>query len=146
MAAGAWEIYDDFKLRIGDGTHDLDGHAFVVALYLSTSNAGTLSNSVLATLTNEVSGNGYARDTTNTITWTRSGATATFDITTDPQYTASGGSIVARRAVLYNDTPTSPADPLVATCLLDSAPADVTVTSGNTLTIVINALGVFTLT
>ena len=145
MAAGAWNVYDKFPLYMGDGTIDMDGDTFHVALFLSTSNAATLTNDELGDLTNEVSGSGYARDTSNTISWSESSGVITFDITTDPQYTASGGSITARFGVIFDDTPSSPADPLVAECLLDSTPADVTVTDGNTLTIQIAAAGVFTL-
>ena len=145
MAAGAWNVYDKFPEYMGDNTIDMDADSFVVALYTSASNAATLSNTVLANLTNEVTGNGYARDTTNTVTWGESGGVVTFDITTDPQYTASGGNITARFAVIYDDTPTSPADPLVCECLLDDTPADVTVTDGNTLTLQIAAAGVFTI-
>ena len=45
-------------------------------------------------------------------------------------WTASGGSIVARFAVLYEVS-----GDVLAYCLLDSTPADVTTTAGNTLTI-----------
>jgi hypothetical protein len=37
-------------------------------------------------------------------------------------------------------------DPLICYCLLDSAPADVTASAGNALTITMNASGTFTLT
>jgi len=63
---------------------------------------------------------------------------------TDSIKMAAGGSMVARFAVLYDDTAAN--KDLIAYCLLDSAPADVTVTTGNSLTIQINAAGVFSLT
>jgi hypothetical protein len=47
---------------------------------------------------------------------------------------------VARFAVLYEV-----GGDVVCYCLLDSTPADVTVTTGNVLTLQINASGVFTL-
>jgi hypothetical protein len=59
---------------------------------------------------------------------------------TDATWTASGGSIVARFAVIYEVTGN-----VVCYCLLDSTPADVTVTTGNTLTVQIAAGGVFDL-
>jgi hypothetical protein len=122
-----------------------------MALFLSTSNCNTLSvgTNVYGDLTNEhANANGYTTGgvavTTNT--WTNSGGTITFDITTDPSWTASGGSIVARFAVLYkNATVNTIVKPLLCVCLLDTAPADVTTTTGNTFTIVINASGLFTL-
>lgn len=44
------------------------------------------------------------------LTWTRSGDVCTLDAT-DPTWTSA--TFTARYAVLYDDTPTSPADPLV---------------------------------
>jgi len=66
--------------------------------------------------------------------------TVTVDVTTDPVWTASGGSIVARWAVIYEV-----GGNVLCYCLLDSAPADVTVTTGNTLTVAAHASGIFTL-
>lgn len=63
--------------------------------------------------------------------FTLAGTTSvTVSFTTNPVWTASGGSIVARFAVIYEV-----AGDVAFFCLLDSAPADVTVTTGNTLTI-----------
>ena len=59
---------------------------------------------------------------------------------TDATWTASGGSIVARYAVIYEV-----GGNVLCYCLLDSTPADVTVTDTNTLTVTINASGLFTL-
>lgn len=52
----------------------------------------------------------------------------------------SGGSITARSAVLYEV-----AGDVLNHALLDAAPADVTATDGNTLTVAASASGVFTL-
>ena len=57
-------------------------------------------------------------------------------------WSASGGSIVARYAAIWNST--SPYN-ILCWCTLDSTPADVTATTGNTLTITMNASGIFTL-
>lgn len=145
MAAGAWKLYESAKEFIGDGTIDLDTHTFNVALFLSTSNCNTLTHDELADLTNQVAnGAGYTTggQALSGVTWSRSGGTVTFDAN-DPVWTASGGPITARFAVIYNDTATG--KPLLAVCLLDTAPADVTATDGNTFTIQINASGIFTL-
>ena len=145
MAADAWKVYDKAKEYIGDGTIDLDGDTFKVVLCTVTSNATTQTLQLYASLTEELStANGYtaAGDTPGSVTWTESSGTVTFD-SADPAWTASGGSITARYAVLYDDTPSSPADPLIAYCLMDNSPADVTVTDGNTLTIQLNASGYF---
>lgn len=143
MAASAWTVCYPFRERIGNAELNLDTDTFVVRLYASTSNLAATSDDASA-LTNELStANGYtAGGYTVTPGWTRSSGTCTFDIS-DPTWTASGGSIVARFAAIVDTTATP--DRVVAYCTLDSTPADVTTTTGNTLTISINASGVFTL-
>lgn len=148
MAADAWDFYNEFTEYIGDGTIDLDADTFNLGLYLSTSNAATLSTSGRAALTNQhATANGYTQpgSALASVTWARSGGTTTFDAA-DEVFTASGGSIVCRFAVIDDDTVTTPvADPLICYSLLDNTPADVTATDGNTLTIAMHASGVFTI-
>lgn len=143
-APGPWVMYNEFKETLGKKVVDLVNDTFKVGLFLSTSNAGaaTLATAQYATLTNQVAtANGYtATGTSVTPGWTRSTGTVTFD-TSDAAWTASGGSITARFAVLYDNTSTN--KDLVAYCLLDSAPADVVVSDTNTLTI--NVVNVFSL-
>lgn len=80
-------------------------------------------------------------------TLTLSGSTATFTTGTNTVWTASGGSIVARYAILYAvGTFNSLVNPLIAYILMDTTPADVTVTNGNTLTLAWNASGIVTWT
>lgn len=56
--------------------------------------------------------------------------------------TASGGSLAAFQYVyIYNDTPTSPADPLIA--CIDNGSA-ISLATGESVTIVWNAAGIFT--
>lgn len=142
MAAGNWIVYDSFKEYMGDGTIDLDTHVFKVLLTTSTYTPA-LTHTQISDITNELSGSGYARYTL-TQTWTKSSSTTTFD-SDDATFTASGGTITARYAVIFDDTTTTPADALVAYCVLDSSPADVSVTDGNTLTVAMNASGIFAL-
>jgi hypothetical protein len=150
MAAGKWKIYDFAKKYLSDGTHDLDDTTnWKAALWLSTSNANTLGvgTGVYGDLTNEhANANGYTTGgvALTGITWTRSTGTLTFDCA-DPVWTASGGSIVCRFATIYrNATVNTIVKPLLCVTLLDTTPADVTTTTGNTFTITINASGVFT--
>lgn len=139
MAAGAWTLTAKAKEYMGNKVIDFDNDTFKVVLCSSSSNISTSSDGYAA-LTGELStANGYTSGgaTASTPTWTPSGTTLTFD-TDNVSWTASGGSIVARFAVMYDDTVTTPtADPIIAYFLLDSTPADVTTTSGNTLTITI---------
>jgi hypothetical protein len=58
----------------------------------------------------------------------------------DLVWTALTGDIVARFAVIYES-----GGDVLCYCLLDSTPADVTATDGNTLTIALHSSGIFTL-
>jgi hypothetical protein len=139
MAAGNWTYTNATRTNLSNGTY-LDADSYKIALFLSTSNIGA-SSTTYAGLTNEhANANGYTTGG-NAVTLSRSGTTTvTFDTTDPATWTASGGSIVARYAVLYEV-----GGNVLAYCLLDSTPADVTVTTGNTLNITINASGVFSL-
>lgn len=140
MAAGAWTFTNGGRTSLIDGTFDINSDTWKCALFLSTSNIGS-GSTTYAGLTNEHSNaNGYTTGGIS-ITLTLSGTTTvTVDISSDPVWTASGGSITARFAVIYEVSGN-----VLCYCLLDSAPADVTATSGNTLTVAANASGVFTL-
>ena len=143
MAADAWVLHDTYLEYEGDGTVDVDNDTFVVRLYSSSSNVATTSIIDASSVTNELStANGYTNGgSTVAVTWTQPTAgTVMFDAA-NPSWTASGGSITARFAGLV-DTTTTP-DTLVAHCLLDNTPADVTATDGNNFTISMNANGVF---
>lgn len=140
MAAGNWTFTNGARTSLLDGTFDLDTDSFKIALFQQSSNIGA-SSTTYAGLTNEVAnGNGYTTGG-NAVTGSLSGTTTvTFDTTDPAVWTASGAGFTAYYAVLYEV-----AGNVLAYCLLDSSPADVTVTAGNTLTITINASGVFTL-
>lgn len=140
MAAGAWTLTDGGRTKVLNGTFDIDSDTYKVALFLSTSNIGA-SSTTYAGLTNEhANANGYTTGGITVSPLTLSGTTTvTVDFTTDPVWTASGGSIVARFAVLYES-----GGNVLAYALLDSTPADVTTTTGNTLSITTPS-GAFTL-
>lgn len=152
-AAGKWKLYEEANKRLADGTFDMDNASLglTMALFLSAGNANTLSvgTGLYGDLTSEhANANGYTtggQALTNEV-WTKSSSVTTFDCD-NVVWTASGGSIVARYAVIYcNATVNSIVKPLLCVCVLDTAPADVTATNGNTFTITINAGGVFTQT
>jgi hypothetical protein len=121
---------------------------FKVTLH-SSSYTFAATHQVYADLTNELStANGYTNGgaALGSVTFSRSGNVTTFDAA-DTVWTASGGSIVARRAVIRAiGTFNSQVDPLVASILLDTTPGDVTTTTGNTLTLQWNASGLYTIT
>jgi hypothetical protein len=139
-AAGAWTFPNGARTKMIDGTFDIDTDTWKMFLALSTSNLGT-GTTTYAGVTNEhANANGYTTGGI-AITLTLSGTTTvTVDIQTDPVWTASGGSIVARFAGIYEV-----GGNVLCYCLLDSTPADVTATNGNTLTVAANASGVYTL-
>ena len=144
MAAGTLTFYDSFVEALGDGTIDLDTHTFKVALFTSSYSPSAASTTFSA-LTNEVSaGAGYSAGgaTLGSVTWAQTSGTAKFDAA-DTVWTASGGDITARYAVLY-DSSVGGAGDLIGYILLDTAPADVTATDGNTLTIQWSGSGIFT--
>lgn len=139
MAAGAWTFPTAAKTSLTTGTF-LDADSYKIALFLSTSNIGSGSTTYAGVTNEHANANGYTTGG-NAVTLSRSGtSTVTFDTTDPTAWTASGGSIVARYAVLYEV-----GGNVVCYCLLDSTPGDVTATTGNTLTLTIHASGVFTL-
>lgn len=140
---GTFVWYNKGKKNLGD-TIDIGSDAFAVLLTTSTYTPAQ-THEFVSDITNEVTGNGYSRKVLSSVTWTEADGTVTFD-SDDPVWTASGGSIVARYWILFDNTPATDAGKqLLAYGLLDDTPADVTTTDGNTLTYNVPASGWFTL-
>lgn len=139
-APSAWTLTNTGRTDLINGTWIFGTDTFKVALFLSTSNLSA-SSTTYAALTNEhANANGYTTGGVS-VTMSKSGTTTvTVTWSTDPAWTASGGSIVARFAVLYEVSGN-----VVAYSTLDSAPADVTVASGNTLTVQKSGSGIITI-
>lgn len=118
-----------FVEDLAHGVHDLESDQLVVAL-TAAANAPVNTNEILANLT-EVS---YTNLSSRNITTSSSGqTTGTYSLVlTDLVLTASGNVATFRYVAVYNDTPTSPADPLIAYFDYGS---DVTLASGETFTI-----------
>lgn len=146
MPAGAFEVYDKYDFYSRTGVID-DGDVYKAALFTSASNAGTLTNDVLATITNEVAnGNGYTTGglTLANVTVTENAGTTSFDCD-DFLWTPAGGNIVADRLVIYRSgSGGGVTDPVVATCQLDTA-GEITRIPGDTLSVKVSIAGsVFT--
>lgn len=140
MPASVWTFTNEGRTKLLDGTLRIGVDTFNMALFLSTSNIGAASTTY-AGLTNEhANANGYTTGGIAVALTTAGTTTVTVDVTTDPVWTASGGSIVARFAVIYEV-----AGNVLCYCLLDDTPGDVTATDGNTLTVAIHNDGVFSL-
>lgn len=140
MAAGTWQFTESARTKMLDGTFDFDSDSFKVALFLSSSNLSPTSTSY-AGLTNEhANANGYVTGGA-AVTLVLSGLnTVKIDFSVDPEWTAAGGDISAHFAVLYEVS-----GDVVCWCYLDDTPADVTVSSGDTLRVAAHVNGVFTL-
>lgn len=104
--------FEAFSEHLAEGVHNLDTGTIKNMLTNGAPNAAT--HAVKSDLTDISGGNGYTAggaDTQNATS--RSGGTTTVTAV-DIVVTASGGSIGPfRYVVAYNDTPTSPADPLI---------------------------------
>ena len=140
MAAGAWTFTNGGRTRLLNGTFDIDTDSYKMALFLSTSNIGAASTTYAGVTNEHANANGYTTGGIAVALTLAGTTTVTVDITADPVWTAAGGSIIARFAVIYEV-----AGDVLCYCLLDSTPADVTATVGNTLTVAASASGVFTL-
>jgi hypothetical protein len=138
-AAGAWTFTNSARTKMLNGQFDFDSDTWKMALFLSTSNLGAASTTYAGVTNEHANANGYTTGGV-AITFSLSGTTTVTADSTDATWTASGGSIVARFAAIYEV-----GGDVVCFCLLDDTPADVTVTTGNQLTVAIHANGVFQL-
>lgn len=104
--------FNAFVENVAEKVHNLGADTLKVMLTLT---APTSSNSVKADLTEISAGNGYTAGGTTSAQSSSAQSSGTYKlVSADVVFTASGGAIAAfRYAVLYNDTPTSPADPLI---------------------------------
>jgi flagellar capping protein FliD len=130
----AFNKFNQFVADLASGVHQLQTgttHVLKVAL---TNTAPTATNTVLANITEVANGNGYTTGGISVGTITGAQTSGTFKLTggTDPVWTASGAGFTARYAVLYNDSPTSPADPLIGWWDYGSS---VTLAAGETFTV-----------
>jgi len=126
----AYNKFQQFVEDVAHKVHDFSSDQFTVAL-CATANAPVAGNSVLANLT-EVA---YTNLSSRNLTISTSAQTlGTFtQLFADLVITASGGASSAfQYVVIYNNTPISPADPLVGFYDYGSA---LTLNNGESLTI-----------
>lgn len=104
---------NDFVEQILKAVHDLDGtHEIKIAL---TNVAPAATNTVFADITEIAAGNGYTAGGVAVAGVALSEASGIAKIVlSDVVFTATGGSMATFQwVVVYNNTPTSPADPLM---------------------------------
>lgn len=134
--------FDQFVEDLAKKVHNLNSDTLKVML---TNTAPSAANTVLANITEIATGNGYSAGGSAATFVSGAQSSGTYKLVlNDVTFTASGGSIGPfRYAVLYNDTPTSPADPLIAWWDYGTS---ITLTNGNSLTVNLDqSSGVFTL-
>lgn len=120
--------FQPFVENLAEKVHNLGSDQLVVAL------TNTAPNATDATLS-QITQISYTNCSSRNITTSTSAQTSgTYKLVlTDLVLTASGGSVGPfRYVVIYNDTPTSPADPLI--CYYDYG-SSITLAAGETLTI-----------
>lgn len=127
----AYVKFQQFVEDLGVGVHNLAATGHTLKVYLTNNTPDVAAHAVKADLVGITEQNGYApADVQND--YSQTGGTATLT-GVDVVFTASGGSFGPfRYAVLYNDTPTSPADPLIAYWDYGSSTS---ITDGNDFTV-----------
>lgn len=134
--------FNAFAEHLAEKVHNLQSDTLKVML---TNVAPIATNSVRADLTEIAAGNGYTSGGAQAVQVASEQTSGVYKLTlADVTFTASGGSIGPfRYAELYNDTPTSPADPLIEWWDYGTS---LTLTSGNSFTVDFDATaGVLTL-
>jgi hypothetical protein len=103
--------FDVFVENLAEKVHNLGSDTLKVAL---TNTAPIATNTVLANITQISSGNGYTTGGATVSITSSTQTSGTYKLVlADVVFTATGSMGPFRYAVLYNDTPTSPADPLI---------------------------------
>lgn len=108
--------YNQFVADLASGVHQFQTgttHVLKVALSNTAPNAST--HTIRSNITELSTSGGYTSGgvSVGTITGSQTSGTFTLIGGTDPVFTATTGFGPFRYAILYNDTPTSPTDPLI---------------------------------
>lgn len=135
-----FNAFNQFVEDLAHAVHDFSADQLVVALTNAANAPSASADAVLADITTIA----YTNLSSRNITTSSSGQTSgTYSLVlTDLVLTASGAVATFRYVVIYNDTPTAPADPLI--CWYDYG-GDVTLADTETFTIDFAAGGLFTL-
>lgn len=141
MAQGDLTVFDEAKLALLDGTHDLDTDTLKVAILDNTTTpAAATATPNLSDFTEVGPGGTYiSGGTALTISLTETSGTVVFDATNNPTWAANPGNDVdAYWGLVYNTSASN-----AAICFIDlGGPVDMT---AGALTLTWNASGLFTL-
>lgn len=127
--------FNQFVEDLAEKVHNLGADA--LKIYLTNGTPDAAADAVKADLAEISAGNGYSAGGAAVTVTTSAQSGGTYTLAANQVvFTASGGSMAAfRHAVLYNDTPSSPADPLVSSWDYGSA---LTLLNGETFTVKFN--------
>jgi hypothetical protein len=130
----AFVKYDIFVRDLGLKVHELNADTLKIALTNTAPIVGT--HEVRADITELATGGGYTQngagnDVTNTFTESPAGTGTLVGV--DVVFTATTGFGPFRYAVLYNDTPAAPVDPLIG--YWDYGAGGVTLAASETFTV-----------
>ena len=146
-AVGAWTFYNEAKKYLMTGDIDLNAATLRMTLHTSASNAATATLSTIGSVTNEVTeANGYSSSgKALTYTWTVGASASEYRLdATALIWTATGGNIAnVKFAVISVQGASAGARKLL--CRSQLSTSQFTVTTGNTLTITPDPLGIFEL-
>jgi hypothetical protein len=143
MPAATFTFFRQFKENLGKGVHNFtsDATCTLTAALMTNANAPVNTNETLSNLTTIAYTNLSSRVFTS-VGFEHTAGTAPL-LAGDLVLTASGGAVATFRWIaIYDDDPTSPADPLIG--YLDYG-SDLTLADTQTLTIDLGASGFFTL-
>ncbi len=154
MAVGTWKIYAKAKRHLGTGTITLGAGVFKMSLHKTSASANInalSTKSIFTQIGSEISARGgYVAGGRNigpaTGIWTVGASTKQYKFTYTTAglvFTASGSSLINIRYALLRNSVAAGSGKILCYCSLSSA--QFTITSPNTLTIIPNASGVFTL-
>jgi hypothetical protein len=151
MAATAWTLYDLAKHRICNNTITLSGGDFRMVLFKGQAAASVSLSTItlLGELGNECSGGAYVAGgkAAGTVRWTvgASAGEQKWDLSSDVVFTATGTNIGSVQYAVMAFSTTAVLTSGYPLCWSKLSTSAFDVTTGNTLTVQINANGVFTL-
>lgn len=120
---------NQFIEDLGRGVHNLETGA--IKIYLTNATPSASAHAVKADIAEIANQNGYSAPVDAACTYSQTSGTGNL-AGTDIVITATGTVGPFRYVILYNDTPTSPADPLIGYWDYGSA---VTLNNGETFTV-----------
>lgn len=150
MAVGAYTFYNTFRKKLGTKLLQMGTDTFKMALFTSASNAATLTLSTLGSVTNEIAATGgYVAKGRNMVTpgWVQGTSAKQYKFSAGaPVFTANGGALTnVKFAVIVDDSVGASAGLRPLVCFSQLSTGQFTISTGNTMSIINPATGVFTL-